>query len=66
MNNDASLMMNAIGNTFGADIFKEDEIETQEVLQLEEQQDEMSKKTNDALEYYLDRRHIWVIHQRKP
>lgn len=44
-----------------ADIFKEDEIETQEVLQLKEQRKEMSIKTDDALEYYLDRRHIWAV-----
>jgi hypothetical protein len=43
------------------DIFKEDEIETQEVLQLKEQRKEMSIKTDDALEYYLDRRHIWAV-----
>lgn len=39
-----------------ADIFKEDEIETQEVLQLEEQLKEKLIETIDALEYYLDRR----------
>ena len=44
-----------------ADIFKEDEIETQEVLQLKEQLKEMSIEIDDALEYYLDRRHIWAV-----
>ena len=44
-----------------ADIFKEDEIETQEVLQLKEQVKERSIEIDDALEYYLDRRHIWAV-----